>query len=109
MSPSACSTPPNPPRWPTVSLAEIEIASVLCVVCCRWHGACGRTDRPLCWPVIGHPRARGSMPSAFTNSQMLHPLSLGRLNVDQLVSSPFLIYNRSEPLHFKSIHDKCFG
>lgn len=76
MSPSACSTPPNPPRRPTVSLAEIEIASVLCVVCCRWHGACGRTDRPLCWPVIGHPRARGSMPSAFTNSQVPCSLSL---------------------------------
>lgn len=79
MSPSACSTPPNPPRRPTVSLAEIEIASVLCVVCCRWHGACGRTDRPLCWPVIGHPRARGSMPSAFTNSQVPCSLSLSLL------------------------------
>lgn len=51
---------------PRSRCGEMMEVGCVCAVCCRWHGACGRTDRALCRPAIGHPEARGSMP-AFTS------------------------------------------
>uniref|UniRef100_K3YLL7 Uncharacterized protein n=1 Tax=Setaria italica TaxID=4555 RepID=K3YLL7_SETIT len=83
---------PHQTRRPTV-LPRGRDRDRLCAVCCRRRGACGRTDRALGWPAIGRRRARGQ------HAWLLHPLSLGILNVDRVTSLCFSFFKRSGPVH----------